>query len=44
MGEETTRDKAEKTLREIIHYSTMIEKIIASEFEEKSDDTLGTIC
>lgn len=39
MGEETATDKAEQTLREIIHYLTMIEKIIDSKLEEKTSES-----
>ena len=35
MGEETTRYKAEQILREIIHYATMIDKLITSKVEKK---------
>ncbi len=39
MREETTRDKAEQIIQKIIHYSTMIDKIIASKLEEKTRES-----
>lgn len=39
METEHTGDKAEQTLREIIHYATMIDKLIASKLEKKTSES-----
>lgn len=39
MVEQETKDRTEQALREIIHYSTIIEKIIKAKLEDKINES-----